>query len=274
MKLLHKRLSYLSTVLFLIIVSPSCSRLGRHFANEDEGGSFVVIAVKAESSQLDQSVAQTIAVLEKRCDGLGIRCKAERLAGDKSNQIKISYPAIKDPERIKSVLLAKGGLEFRAVVSPPMPAPLQSYSTKEEASAAAGTDKDVLPYLDRSESEMPASGRFVIVEHTPIATGQDIRDAESVNQRGAQNEYAIFFRLTPDGGQRFGNWTAANINNYLAVVLNGKVVSVAFIKSQITDSGEINGRYTKESAEDLALVLRSGNFTAPIEAVEEGIYKP
>ena len=40
--------------------------------------------------------------------------------------------------------------------------------------------------------------------------------------------------------------------------LNDKVKSAAYIKSQIFDQGQIDGRFTKESGEDLALTLKSG----------------
>jgi hypothetical protein len=49
-----------------------------------------------------------------------------------------------------------------------------------------------------------------------------------------------------------------------------EVKSIAYIKSQITDTGQITGRFTKESAEDLSLMLSSGPLPAPVKIVEEG----
>jgi preprotein translocase subunit SecD len=60
----------------------------------------------------------------------------------------------------------------------------------------------------------------------------------------------------------------------MGVVLNGEVKSIAYIKSQITDSGEISGRFTKQSAEDLALTLRSGALQAPLVYQEERTVGP
>jgi preprotein translocase subunit SecD len=60
----------------------------------------------------------------------------------------------------------------------------------------------------------------------------------------------------------------------MGVVLNGQVKSIAYIKSQITDSGEISGRFTKNSAEDLALTLRSGALPAPLQYLEERTVGP
>src|SRR5207253_6575351 len=60
----------------------------------------------------------------------------------------------------------------------------------------------------------------------------------------------------------------------MGVVLDNEVKSIAYIKSQITDSGEISGRFTKQSAEDLALTLRSGALPARIVYQEERTVGP
>ncbi|MEO6391111.1 MAG: protein translocase subunit SecD, partial [Pyrinomonadaceae bacterium] len=73
---------------------------------------------------------------------------------------------------------------------------------------------------------------------------------------------------------KFGAWTGANLNQYMGVVLNDEVKSIAYIKSQINDSGQIDGKFTKESGDDLALTLRSGALPAPIEYQEERTVGP
>jgi preprotein translocase subunit SecD len=60
----------------------------------------------------------------------------------------------------------------------------------------------------------------------------------------------------------------------MAVVLNDEVKSIAFIRSQIFDQGEISGRFTKSTAEDLALTLKSGALPAAIEYLEERTVGP
>jgi len=60
----------------------------------------------------------------------------------------------------------------------------------------------------------------------------------------------------------------------MAVVLNNEVKSVAFIKSQISDSGEISGNFTKASADDLALTLKSGALPAKLSYQEERTVGP
>jgi preprotein translocase subunit SecD len=60
----------------------------------------------------------------------------------------------------------------------------------------------------------------------------------------------------------------------MAVVLNDRVQSAPFIKSQITDSGQITGSFTKDSANGLALTLRSGALPAKVIYLEERTVGP
>src|SRR3989454_430223 len=68
--------------------------------------------------------------------------------------------------------------------------------------------------------------------------------------------------------------SGANINEYMGVLLDDQVKSIAFIKGQIFDQGQITGRFSKQSADDLALTLRSGALPAPIEYQEERTVGP
>ena len=255
----------------LLASAASCRPAGRAFGPRDEGGIYLIIVVKADAAQLDQAVARTVEVMRARCERLNVYCKVERGVGGKSDRIKLNISTRDDPERVKGVILSQG-LELRAVVSPPSPAPVQTYPTRGEAAAAAGADKDVMPYLEREGGGAAPAEKFVVVERAPVIAGQDILDAEAMPF--SDDEYQVNFTLRPPAAARFGEWTAANVNRYLAVAMDKKVRSVAYIKSQIFDKGQINGRFTKEQAEDVALVLNSGGLPAPIEALEEGVYRP
>jgi preprotein translocase subunit SecD len=57
-------------------------------------------------------------------------------------------------------------------------------------------------------------------------------------------------------------------------VLNKQVRSVAYVRSQISQNAQINGRFTKQQAEDIAIILMSGNLPAGVQPLEEGTYKP
>ena len=252
----------------LLVCAASCKSAGRAFGPKDEGGIYLVIAVKADAAQLDQAIAQTVEVMQRRCEYLNIYCKVERGVGDKADRIKLKISTRDDPERVKRVILSQG-LELRAVVSPQSPTPVQTYDTQAEAAEAAGADKDVMPYVEDSGART-----FIVLERTPVVEGRDVLKAEAVDLTGEGKYYGINFTLRPEGAVKLSEWSGAHINSYLAVVLDKEVRYAAYIKSQISDTGQISGSFTKERAEDTALVLNSGGLPAPIEALEEGVYKP
>jgi preprotein translocase subunit SecD len=102
--------------------------------------------------------------------------------------------------------------------------------------------------------------------------GSELRDASALSLGDRDNlgaTYNIMFSLTSAGAQKFGDWTGKNINNYLAVVLNDEVKSAAYIKTQILDQGQIDGRFTKQAAEDLALIMKSGYLPATFQLIDE-----
>src|SRR5207253_5643890 len=111
--------------------------------------------------------------------------------------------------------------------------------------------------------------KWVVVESPAIIDGAELRTATANPARAGGEEYDINFALKKSGADKFGAWTGANINEYMGVVLNDEVKSIAFIKGQIFDQGEITGHFTKQSAEDLALVLKSGSLPFPVRVVSE-----
>lgn len=235
----------------------------------------------------EQATDQADRIIRSRLDAVGVaEPLVQRHGGQSSHQILVQMPGIQDPERVKALLKAESRLELVHVVSPPSPSPVQTFATEQEAITSLGgtltSNRKVLPYAERDE---PTAGganqpttqkekRYVIVEYPAVVDGSELRSASAVQGRGGADDYQISFALKPGGADKFGQWTGANINQYMGVVLNNEVKSVAYIKSQITDSGEISGRFTQQSAEDLALTLRSGALPAPIEYQEERTVGP
>lgn len=257
MKMNKKLLCLLSVALIL----SGCRMLTKMTS---KGGTEYKVQVDATDGDQEAIVDRTIKVMESKLNAVGIYGEVAKDTSD-PKVIIVKVYATKDPERMKTFLFTSYQLELKKVISPPNPSPVQTYPTAAAAQQAAASEQEVLPYLDRGDT----SSQFVIVEKNAIVSGEDIRDASAVQAAGSRSAYTIAFSLKPHGAVRFGDWTAKNINNYLAVVLDKKVQSVAFIKSQIFDAGEISGGFTKESAEDIALSLKSGYLPATMTLLEE-----
>lgn len=233
----------------------------------------------------DQAVNQAMQIIESRINAFGVKEPTlQRHGAASSGQILLQMPGVDDPQRVKKLIGEKSELSMMKVVSPPSPSPLQTYASKEEAEQSLGgtvpENRRVLSYAERDEVAKPNEDsnqppkRWVVVEYPPIIDGSELRDAQAVSRSGNTSDYQISFAFKPSGAQIFGAWTGANLNNYMAVVLNDEVKSAAFIKSQIFDQGEISGRFSKTTAEDLALTLRSGALPAKLIYQEERTVGP
>jgi len=241
-----------------------------------------------QRSLAESATEQALKIIESRINAVGVaEPTLQRHGGQNSHQILLQMPGIQDPEHVKQLLVGESHLELVHVISPPNPSPAQTYFSKEEAMSSLNSggnipaNRRLLPYTERADlnstdanAKAPKPVKYVVVESPAIIDGVELRTASAIPERAGGDKYQISFSLKKSGADKFGTWTGANINEYMGVVLNNEVKSIAFIKSQIFDQGEITGNFTKEQGEDLALTLRSGALPAPIEYQEERTVGP
>jgi preprotein translocase subunit SecD len=110
---------------------------------------------------------------------------------------------------------------------------------------------------------------YYVVKAYPVITGRDLEKVR--RSTDAWGSPSIAFTLTSAGAAKFQNYTAANIGQKLAIVLDNKIESVTVIQDVISYEGVISGRFTIEEAEDLVRVLNSGGLPAPVKILEEKI---
>ena len=234
---------------------------------------------QAQNVMKDQAVEQALKIIESRINAFGVKEPTLQRQGSKtSGQILLQMPGVDDPERVKKLIGAESHLMLMKVAEGSY-----DFPTKEAAIASLGgtipPTRKVLPLTERDDTEntnpqnQPPT-RWMVLEYPPIVDGSELRDASAYSRTGSQSDYQISFSLKPAGAQKFGEWTGKNIGKYLAIVLNDEVKSAPVIKGQIFDQGTIEGRFTKTSAEDLALTLKSGALPAKIDYQEERTVGP
>jgi preprotein translocase subunit SecD len=111
-----------------------------------------------------------------------------------------------------------------------------------------------------------------LVSRTAAVSGTDLREARVGRDENGRNE--VDFTLTGPGGRRFASFTRAHINDFLAIVLDNKVQSVARIQSEIADNGRITGNFSDQRAKELSIVLNSGALPASIRYLQESTVGP
>jgi preprotein translocase subunit SecD len=230
----------------------------------------------------EQAVEQALKIIESRINAFGVKEPTlQRHGSQSSGQILLQMPGVDDPERVKNLIGSESNLSLMKVAGEFF----QTYPTEEAAKQSLGgvvsANRKIYPYVERDDAVTPNAvsqqekpKQFVVLEYPAIVDGSELRDASAYSQTGTDGDYQITFNLKPAGATKFGDFTGKNIGKNLAIVLNDEVKSAPTIQGQIFDTGQITGRFTKQSAEDLALTLKSGALPAKIEYQEERTVGP
>ena len=245
-------------------------RLPEYDPKSGAENSWVLTMKPAQLADLkNRAVAQAIETIRNRVDKLGVSEPVIQEHGLGDYQILVQLPSIDDPARVKEIMQSTAMLEIRQVMN-------NGTAYKDEQAALAAVN-GVLP-----DNSVLMHGRNVggtaedsvyIVARVAAVAGHDLREAR-VGRSSNTNLPEVNFFLTAEGGRRFSNFTSQHVGDYLGVVLDNKVMEVAVIKSEIGDSGVIEGRFTDQQAKDLALILNSGALPAGIKYLEERTVGP
>ncbi len=216
----------------------------------------------------EETVTQALQTIERRVNELGV---AEPVVARHSgnDQILVQLPGVTDVNRAKEVIRSTALLELKIVEQGPFS---DEASARQAFSGNIPPDLQILPGTIEGGPGVPPTNGYYVVRRVPGVTGRDLRTARA--SLDENNRPAVQFSLNPAGAQKFGNFTQANINRLLAVVLDGRVNTVATIQSRIDNEGRITGNFTQQEANDRALVLRSGALPASLTSLEERTVGP
>jgi preprotein translocase subunit SecD len=197
------------------------------------------------------AVAQSIEIIRRRIDLLGTKEPDIRQQG--VDRIAIEAPGESDPQRLKDVVGQTAKLTFQMV---------DETVQATDATTVVPPDDQVLPYEEQK-------GSFIVVKRRVSVDGGMLTNAQQgFNQN---NEPVVDFRLNGQGSHRFGQVTSENVGHRFAIVLDNKVISAPNILSAILGGqGFIEGNFTIDSANQLALLLKSGALPAPLKVIEQG----
>ena len=223
-----------------------------------EGNRIVMRPTRAGLSDAVNSAMDTAReVIYRRVDPDGTReVTVVRQGG---SRILVQVPGLDNPEALKALLGRTAQLEFKLV---------DANSTPEQIAAgrrSPGTE--ILPYPDSPQ------GR-IAVQRRAIITGEQINDArQSFDPQNGQPVVTIQF--DGEGGRRFARVTQENVNRPFAIILDDIVLSAPNINEPILGgSAQIMGNFTVESANELAVQLRSGRLPVELKVVEERTVGP
>ena len=230
----------------------SIGKLDLDFVGEDD--EIIVRLSDAERRATDnRTMQQALEIIRRRIDEVGTREPTIQRQG--SDRVLIQVPGIGSASELKQLIGTTAQLTFQPVIA-----------ARVNSESLAGSGQELLPALD-DPSE------FYLLDAGAVVTGEELVDAQpSFDQNGRP---ALNFRFNPSGARKFGDYTAENIGNPFAIVLDNEVISAPTIQSHIPGgSGIITGSFTIEESTELAILLRAGALPAGLTFLEERTIGP
>jgi preprotein translocase subunit SecD len=213
-----------------------------------------------EGQAVDAQSMQTAAqIVENRVNGLGVSEATVQQAGDR--RIVVELPGQTDPDTALTALKQTGLLEF---VDMSEIDPSEVYAL-EENRTLIHTD-----FQTGGSDTTPAEGQRIF---RTVMTGSVLSDAQVTTSE--TGNYEVAFELNDEGAQIFRDFTSQHIGDILAIVLDKQIISAPSIQNAITEGkGVINGNFTYETANALAVQLRYGALPIPLKIVESKTVGP
>ncbi|MFN2571234.1 MAG: protein translocase subunit SecD [Gemmatimonadales bacterium] len=194
---------------------------------------------------------------------------AQLFGGDTSKAARDSAADANSPGVLSS-LLFQGQLPGEFLVPEEQWALVDSLVQRSDVVSAMPRGVE-LRWGAQSESRGARAYRALYaVDARPIITGEEL--VKAVARRDpVTNQSVVTFQLSRRGARIFSQETARHIQDYMAIILDGRVQGQPpVIRSQIGANGQIElGTKPLQEASDLALVLRAGALPAPLTIVEE-----
>jgi preprotein translocase subunit SecD len=219
----------------------------------------LVVSLKPEALQraVDEGVKQNISTLGKRINELGTTEPVIQQQG--RDRIVVQLPGVQDVAHAKDIIGRTATLEFRIT----------------DDTVTPGTELSAAIPLN-SELFTQGQGAPVVVSKDIVATGESIISAVpgfDQNQRPAVN-----LELNAEGGRKMRAMTRERVGKRMATLLKEKgkynVLQVATIQGEFGSNFQTTGMASPQAAAELALLLRAGALSAPMEFVEERVVGP
>ncbi len=208
----------------------------------------------------------------RRVNALGVTEPTVQVQG--SNRILVELPGISNREEAIDTIQQTAALEFvdfsglgsqaqqleghKVLTTQQV---LIEQQRQANAAAAENGQNGVESALPETQEEAPVVNPLTGQPFETVLTGADLQAAVAQTNLG---QWFISFELTPAGAQIFGPYTESRLNQPMALVLDGVVLSAPVIRARLDTGGVIEGDFDEQEAKQLALQLRSGALPIPL----------
>jgi preprotein translocase subunit SecD len=241
------------------------------------GGLKVLLEADLPAGQtIDASSIDTAKqIVQNRINGLGVS-EALVYKTQDNRRVVVEIPGATDSQQAVNTLKQTGLLEFVYLQAPLAKDTLVSTDCHSPSKVdcggnVTGTVPGLSPSLTASGTVTPTTQANGL-PFDAVMTGAAIKAAVVTVQSG---QYVVDFEMTDEGARLFADFTSLHVGEYLAIVLDKRVVSSPRINSAITGGrGVIEGAFTADDANALAIQLRYGSLPVPLRVAQSSEVGP
>jgi preprotein translocase subunit SecD len=229
----------------------------------------------------DSSVNIALQTINNRIDQRGVKEPTIRKQG--TDEIMVQIPGVKDAEQIIELIQKIALLEFKLVDNEsPIAAQLpdsvppggEEKVLQEFASRIPENDEILFGRVVDRETKEVIKKNVYLMKKEVLMTGEHLIEAK-VSLENMYNEPNISMSFDDDGEKEFERITGENKYKNLAIILDNNVYSAPRIKEKISGGkAQIEGSFTLDEANDIAIALKSGSLKAPLENIHKVIVGP
>src|SRR5436190_1316437 len=228
---------------------------GRDLETRKEGSVIVIAPTEAGLQQrITDAISAAIETVRRRVDFTGTT--EAQIVRQGSDRILVQVPGLLDTAPLKELIGKTARLTFHEVHP--------TISAEEAKKTRPPTGYRVWPGSDREEGDQ-------LLRETPVVRGDELKSAQPAFDQQT-HEPIISFTFNGAGARKFGEFTKTHVGRPFAIVLDDKVISAPVIRDAILGgSGQISGSFSVETANQLAIQLRSGALPAKLTVIEERV---
>lgn len=232
--------------------------------SKDEADKYEIVWSEKFLGELQQKLMeQSIQIVNRRVNESGTREPIIQRQG--ADRVLVQVPGLQDPGKLKELLGKTAKMTFHLVDGNMSPEDIMS-----GVLPPPGTR--ILPSDNAQDVDATGKPFRYAVKGRVMLSGDLLTSASATYQ---ENEPVVAFKFNTLGAHKFARITQENVGKPFAIVLDNKVITAPNINEPILGgSGIISGRFTVETANDLALLLRAGALPAPLKVVEERTVGP
>jgi preprotein translocase subunit SecD len=240
------------------------TKYGNEFdVNSGANGSWTLTMKPNYQQDLERrTVTQAIETIRDRVDTLGVSEPVIQEYNLGADQILVELPGISDLDRVKNIIQSTARLEIHPVVGGPYPT---EQAALQSVNGNLPPENEILPATNAIGGQ--GGDQYYVLQRMAVVAGSDFRSADPATNPDT-GQRMVRFSLTNEAGEKFYDYTKANVGNPMAVVMGGTVREVANIKSPIHDQGEIEGSFSEDEVTALSKLLRTGALPASLNEIE------